>query len=67
MQTKLSLRCYCCGEILEDDVLVALVSLSEETDRVFVMDLSHVGRVQDGFHEPIIRGKPLASLKQSSP
>lgn len=37
------LQCYCCGRPLPDNF--ALVSMKDESDRVFVMLENHVGHV----------------------
>ena len=41
------LRCYCCGDAIGGTF--AIVSLSEETDRVFVVEPLHVERIEDAF------------------
>jgi hypothetical protein len=41
----MKLRCYCCGKTLGKHFV--LVSMSEETDRVFVMAEDHVARAKD--------------------
>ena len=39
----MTLRCYCCGEKLP--MKFALVTMKEETDRVFIMKIDHVTRL----------------------
>jgi hypothetical protein len=41
----MKLKCYCCGEPLSGTF--ALVSMQDETERVFVMSKEHVKRASD--------------------
>jgi hypothetical protein len=47
------LQCYCCGRPL--DKSFTLVSMSDNTDRVFVLANEHVERVDDAKTEIKVR------------
>lgn len=56
----MNLRCYCCGEAIQFDARIALVSLrGDEVDRVFIMKPEHVTRVEDASTEVVRRQADL--------
>lgn len=44
-ETSVQLRCYCCGEPVSGDFAIA--SMAWPTDRVFIVSLEHLGRLDD--------------------
>lgn len=57
MSDRLTLRCYCCGEMIEGSI--ALLSMSKgEVDRVFVAKPEHL----ENFDESLLHSLIVAPL-----